>query len=478
VASEDDLPDMRMFGSLVDYDGDGDTMEGVNYEIDAIEAMLYAEIQSYASTVIGTPIVYDSHSYPYFFIDSNGNGVVDPGENIYPNKYSTWTARLVKATYNYQFSQKDPGAYAHGGKYMVQLMIDSIEDLGGDISALARDDEGHFDGAAEAWRHWDEDGEVRTSCAKCHSDMGLSAFLADGENLFAEPIAGSGMLCLNCHTAVTDTVAPRRASDDVEFPSGDIQDMADDSDLCLNCHQGRASQATIDDKIAASPAPDNGTMSASNPHYYAAAAVLYGADVNSGYEYSSKTYADQNVFPGHGGAFNTCTQCHMGNDAFPGGWDHNLTRPSQDNCLCHSFDAPQGTAADFFKGIRKIDIDYDGDADQTESLRVELETLEAALYAELQTYSTTAQGGPILYAGSYPYWFKDTNGNGLVDPGEAIYPNQYGANMDQTQLKAAFNYLVSLKEPGAYIHNALYIAQLLVDSIEDLGGDVSAYTWR
>jgi hypothetical protein len=45
---------------------------------------------------------------------------------------------LLAAAYNYQYSQKDPGAYAHNGKYMIQLVIDSIEAVGGDVSGFTR----------------------------------------------------------------------------------------------------------------------------------------------------------------------------------------------------------------------------------------------------------------------------------------------------------------------------------------------------
>jgi hypothetical protein len=75
---------------------------------------------------------------------------------------------------------------------------------------------------------------------------------------------------------------------------------------------------------------------------------------------------------------------------------------------------------------------------------------------------------------SHPYFFEDTNGNGLLDAGETTRYESFDAKL----LKAAYNYQVSLKEPCGYIHNAQYIAQLLVDSIGDLGGNVSAYTWR
>ena len=93
------------------------------------------------------------HAYPYFFDDA--------GE-----RYGSWTPRLAKAAYNYQASLKDPGRYAHGGKYTIQLLYDSIEDLNKaiatpvDLSAASRIDHGHFAGSEEAFRHWDEDGAV------------------------------------------------------------------------------------------------------------------------------------------------------------------------------------------------------------------------------------------------------------------------------------------------------------------------------
>ena len=43
--------------------------------------------------------------------------------------FDAWTPRLLKAAYNYQTSIKDPGAFAHGGKYIIELLYDSIEDL-------------------------------------------------------------------------------------------------------------------------------------------------------------------------------------------------------------------------------------------------------------------------------------------------------------------------------------------------------------
>ncbi|MBL4646980.1 MAG: polyheme membrane-associated cytochrome C [Rhizobiales bacterium] len=125
-----------------DVDGDGNTSEGVADEIATLHSQLNSAIEMYAAEVSGVAIVYAPASYPYFFIDTDGDGVASAAEAIYPNSYKSWTPRLLKAAYNYQFIAKDPGAYAHNPRYVVQLLIDSLEDLSTkidtDISSLIR----------------------------------------------------------------------------------------------------------------------------------------------------------------------------------------------------------------------------------------------------------------------------------------------------------------------------------------------------
>ena len=64
------------------------------------------------------------------FVDTNGNGVADKNETKFPNRYKSWTPRLLKAAYNYQFVTKDPGAFAHNPSYALELLYDSVADLG------------------------------------------------------------------------------------------------------------------------------------------------------------------------------------------------------------------------------------------------------------------------------------------------------------------------------------------------------------
>jgi len=116
-----------------DRDGNGDITEGVAQEVEHLRVKLLAAITDYAKTVGGKPVVYELEAYPYFFNDTNGNGAVDKGEAIFPNRYKSWTPRLLKAAYNYQFVTKDPGAFAHNGTYAIELLQDSLADLGAKV---------------------------------------------------------------------------------------------------------------------------------------------------------------------------------------------------------------------------------------------------------------------------------------------------------------------------------------------------------
>ncbi len=112
-----------------DFDGDGVTTTGIAVEIANLHQYLGGAIISYAEKVSGKPLIYEAHTYPYYFNDTNGNGEVDAGEAIFPNQYKSWTPRLLRAAYNYQFVAKDKGAFVHNPHYALQLLFDSIESL-------------------------------------------------------------------------------------------------------------------------------------------------------------------------------------------------------------------------------------------------------------------------------------------------------------------------------------------------------------
>jgi hypothetical protein len=105
-------------------DWDGDTFtETAELEIYGLRTVLLAAIEAYnMNPVDSTMDVYYQAGYPYFVL-SDAN--------------QSWDLPLAAAAYNWQFIYKDPGAYAHNGKYAAELLRDSYEDLTG--SALAGD---------------------------------------------------------------------------------------------------------------------------------------------------------------------------------------------------------------------------------------------------------------------------------------------------------------------------------------------------
>lgn len=469
VESEGDLRRIRMQGSGVDYDGDGDDGEGIAEEIETLQEMLYEAMQTYASEVAGTPIVYDEHAYPYFFVDTDGSGEVDEGEAVFNNAYKAFTGNLLKAAYNYQVTLKDPGGYAHNPKYHIQLLFDSIQSLNASVSEqvdmgeAARNDPGHFDSTAEAFRHWDADGAVPGTCARCHTASGLPVFLANGTNISEPP--SESLACATCHDDFSDFTIYE--VDEVRFPSGAVLSFGEGepSNLCLNCHQGRESTVSVNTAIARAGVGDDEVSEAltfRNVHYFAAGASLFGTEAKGAYEYEGKEYNGR--FFHADDAPNECATCHQ---------RHELTVRINQCEDCHdNVEEPEDVLL-----IREDEgepIDYDGDGSADEPIRDEILTLEEALYAAIQTYASETIGTGIAYDPfTHPYWFNDSNGNGATDPDEVNGDNRF-VSWTPTLLRAAYNYQYTQKDPGDFAHNPDYILQVLYDSIEAVGGEEAA----
>lgn len=462
VSTAEDLPGIRMMASFAsDYDGDGNTTEGIRHEIRGLADLLLGTLQTYATDQGLNAICYSSSAYPYWFTDTDADGSCDDTEASYSNAYAAWTPRLLKGAYNYQVATKDPGNFAHNAKYTIQLLHDSLTDVNSalaspaDLSAVDREDPGHFNGAGDAARHWDEDEVVSSSCSQCHGGAeGLHFYLDYGVGI-SNLAPDNGLECETCHDQMPDYSLV--AVDSITFPSGiELEDPGNPSNLCGTCHSGREAKATVDSQIA------SGSYRFKNVHYLPAAGTLAGSDAQVGYEYDGNTYAP--AWSNHSGG-SDCTDCHAADHT-----DH--TFQADDNLaycqVCH-------TGAGELGDIRNVhDEDVDGDANAAESLKDELDGLSALLYAQIQQ-KAQEDGAPICYdAHAYPYWFADTDGSGgACSTTEASYSNSYAA-WTPALMRATFNYQMSQKDPGAWAHNFAYMAQLLIDANEDLGGDVSA----
>jgi hypothetical protein len=462
VSALDDLRDVRMMASLgQDYDGDGDLAEGMYYELQGLKTLLLEAISAYTIDEALGAICHDDLTYPYWFKDTNENGMCDGTELDYANQFAPFTARLLKATYNYQLAEKDPGAFAHNSKYIIQLLYDGVVDLNQALMApiefdsAVRNDVGHFNGASEAARHWDEDDEVSASCSRCHGGSeGLHFFLTYGAPTpVVEP--DNGLDCATCHSSF----GPDWNIHDVNkvtYPGGVIISEPDAlSNICANCHTGRESKKTIDDAIAA------GSLSFRNVHYLPAAGVRKGTLAKLGYEYPAKTYAGQPV--SHG----ACVDCHA-----PVATNHSFSPFDNVACTAGCHQAMGPVTIPNFRTEAHTGVDFDGDGNATEPLAAEIETLAQKLLERMSAVSGTPA---LCYTpDSHPYFFKDTNGNTVCDTAEVSSSNRFTA-WNAGLMKAAHNFQIAQKEHGAWAHNLNYMIQLLFDSIEDLGGDVTDY---
>lgn len=477
VKTVDDLKDNRLNGSLEDYNGNGDTKEGIYYELQGLQDILYSSIQAYASEVAGAPIVYDGAAYPYFFVADKDGKVAkdDKGNNV---RYNKWTARLLKAAYNYQVSAKDPGAFAHNAKYIIELLYDSTADLSTklskpvDMAKLRRNDAGHFAGNTEPFRHWDKEGMVPAGCAKCHSAGGLPQFIANNGTTYltgtgslgitgvvAQPPA-NGFMCSTCHD--TANFPELLAVTSVPFPSGAKLTFSTEKDdkgnlkpvnanLCIECHQGRESTASVNAALKGLEADViDPKIGFKNIHYFAAGATLFGDAAKGAYQFDGKTYVGQNTEH----PLNQCTQCH----------DVHALNVKVDACAgCHT----EVKSVEDLENIRMDKTDYNGNGDTTEGIFEELSAMRDKLYAVIQAYAEK-QGTPIVYnAASYPYYFVDMDKDGKPDKDDKGANIRYNAWTPRL-LESAYNYQYSLKDPGAFAHNPKYIIEIVYDSIANL----------
>jgi hypothetical protein len=314
------------------------------------------------------------------------------------------------------------------------------------IEAWARS--GHADASSEAFRHWDEEGEIPAVCATCHSGVGFRSFhgldgSAPGLREEAFPVGGV-VDCETCHNPGMSRITEITLSSQIVHP------VSTGEASCVTCHQGRASGLTVETAIADKPldTPD-AELRFVNPHYNIAAATNLGGYGSLGYQYPGKTYSGRF---GHAKPVATCASCHD---------PHRLTVAEQTCLTCHESGDPEV--------IRIARQSYDGSGDTTKGIYQDIAANRDLLMGLIGDYAAEIAGKAIVYDGArYPYFFADANGDGRADEVDGR-PVGYDAFTPRL-LRAVYNWKFVGADPGIHVHNPPYALQLLYDSIEDLSG--------
>jgi hypothetical protein len=514
VATYLQLEESRQFGFEGDIDGDG-VQEPLKEEIEALTELVYAAMKVYATNVVGTSIVYDGESNPYFFVDANGDGVKDATETT---SYASFTPRLLRAAFNYKWSHAEAGAWAHNPRYAIEVLYDALFDLNAGIRADATAPgtpvptanvrgsfTGHFGSsgflvepyaqflyhpAAGSFFGTRGPGFSGNTCYQCHGGKGgFDAYLplagqqASASTALTLANKVTGMQCATCHVDGADMkgiradvpalfVPPQKAA---TVPANGVVSFANAQlpasfALCGTCHSGLENKASVDAKIG-STAADSFSLGFVNPHYFGAAGVILGSDAKVLYEYPSKSYQGKAVIWSvgmaagpHGSPHGArCTGCHD-----PVGSKHSFEIDTATTVVKGDYHGVPNTQACDGCHVAGPYGDY-----RLAPKKENLQRLGAKLLVEIKAYATTA-GFPICYfADAYPYFLLDnglgggTAGDGTCQTGELVRTNAYN-KFNPALLRAAYNYQWFVKEPGAAEHNYEYVAQALIDSILDL----------
>jgi hypothetical protein len=234
----------------------------------------------------------------------------------------------------------------------------------------------------------------------------------------------------------------------------------------MSCHLGRETGDVIKNDQDA-----DGVRGFVNSHYLAAGGQLFGT---SGYEFTGLNYANPSYFahdkigtaaePGTG-TNGPCVGCHMTTSN-----GHQFTNVTK-NATTGAITALTSSACiKCHDGAHGPALAAGSDAAVINFLNEEEHGYKAAL--EELRLALNAKG--VFWAGSNPYFFKDTNGNGIIDAGVedaranafTNWAGVYGLAKWKDVMGAAFNLNLLIHDPGGYAHNRIYSKRLIYDAVD------------
>ncbi|BCR03997.1 c-type cytochrome [Desulfuromonas versatilis] len=350
------------------------------------------------------------------------------------------------------------GVFGTGAQYVSQNAACPDCHADGSFSANSQilDDfatSGHASTSSPAWIAGPVfDWPVRPVCRNCHSTPGFIEKVTGTPTPVTAGQPGQILACNACHLSVAtgevrvlDPVTVSFLNYNITLSPSNTFPNLGPSNVCVNCHSGRAGGSTI-----ASSTADFSNSSVIDPHKLATAAVMWKA----GYQYAGLSYQNPVLFahPGIGvGNGGPCASCHM-----------NLGNSS------HTFRATEiNPATGLITSVSPVCAFCHLQAMSPEGLRARKQGFSNALNA--LKAQLAARG--IHYHDSFPYFFTapyvEGAGNTPVTNWNQPYPGR-GKDL----MGAAFNFNLLANEPGAYTHNSVYTKRLIFDSIDFLDNGV------
>jgi len=414
-------------------------------------------IEGYVMRTNGANPCFDCHGHEYK-TGTRQNQIPPQAATIYTDwAKSAHSGKLLEAKY----------AAAKDGNTWKSNSTTTVEEV---MAAGVTEETG------AGWVHYDWDSAGRASCQRCHTATGAANFMTSPStysatnNNFAHLEAGQNevLYCWGCHTnagtgelrkpgAITENYAgvnnagtgTTGTSVTVSYP-----DIAG-SNVCMTCHLGRE----IGENIKTITDAD-GVLGFVNSHYLTAGGQLFG---KTGYEYATRSYAKPAFFahdkigtaaaPGTG-SNGPCAGCHM-------------TTPNSHSFLPVTKDSAGAITA--IASTACATCHAGAYALTPEALTAE----EEEYVASLEALKAALAGKGILFFNAHPYFYIDTNSNGIADPGEIVSSNAftnwagvYGLALWKDVMGAAFNANLLIHDPGGYAHNRFYVKRLIWDSID------------
>jgi hypothetical protein len=348
---------------------------------------------------------------------------------------------------------------------------------------------GHGSTTAPPWNYYDFKSRVG-ECNRCHTTTGFIKYITTGDSTAwgsASDKTKEVLGCIACHINYSYALRPAHqvtsnyTGGEVTYPN------IGTSNLCLNCHVGRESGNTIKNI-------QRNYTSASfvNSHYLTAGGIVFG---EIGYEYENRDYSDpvgpdkiyRHRYIGTSDARGNsavasnsgpCVGCHLANKIQPGEKHtfkpYVLTgtslSPTCETSGCHGVTATRQTPLD-----------------KAWLQNIQQPRYQAALLA-LKYFLASNSYRKLFFASINPYFFSDSNGDGVLTLTEAVSSNPQkkwhsvgGPVTDpivtgKNNMGAAFNYNLLIHDKGGVAHNRFYTSRLIYDAIDWLDDNLMNYS--